>query len=70
MKVFLCTLFFISPVLTSCTVKAVGDPERPITIKAHIILDIKGLTDTAADIEDFVSGKKSGDKLPIYEEEK
>jgi len=42
-----------------CTVKAVGDPNRPITIKAHIILDIKGLKDTATDIEDYVSGTKS-----------
>lgn len=41
-----------------CTVKAVGDPNRPITINAHITLDIKGLKDTATDIEDFVSGTK------------
>ncbi len=41
-----------------CTVKAVGDPNRPITINAHITLDIKGLKDTATDIEDFVSGQK------------
>ncbi len=41
---------------TGCTVKAVGDPNRPITINAHITLDIKGLQDTATNIEDFVSG--------------
>lgn len=40
-----------------CTVKAVGDPNRPITINAHITLDIKGLEKTATNIEDFVSGK-------------
>lgn len=44
--------------LSACTVKAVGDPNRPITINAHITLDIKGLKDTATDIEDYVSGKK------------
>ena len=41
-----------------CTVKAVGDPNRPITINAHVTLDIKGLQNTATDIEDFVSGEK------------
>jgi len=48
-----------------CTVKAVGDPKRPITINAHITVDIKGLQNTATDIEDYVSGKKSKDSLPI-----
>jgi hypothetical protein len=42
--------------LAGCTVKAVGDPNRPITINAHITLDIKGLQKTASGIEDFVSG--------------
>jgi hypothetical protein len=42
--------------LASCTVKAVGDPNRPITINAHITVDIKGLQKTASGIEDFVSG--------------
>ena len=51
--------------LSGCTVKAVGDPDRPITIKAHITIDIKGLQNTANDIEDYVSGKKSKDSLPI-----
>ena len=43
--------------LAGCTVKAVGDPNRPITINAHITLDIKGLQKTASGIEDFVSGE-------------
>lgn len=38
-----------------CTVKAVGDPNRPITINAHVTIDIKGLQQTASNIEDFVS---------------
>lgn len=58
---FLLLLLFV----LGCTVKAVGDPNRPITINAHIIVDIKGLQNTAADIEDYVSGKKSKDNLPI-----
>ena len=45
-------------VLAGCTVKAVGDPNRPITINAHITVDVKGLQQTASGIEDFVSGKK------------
>jgi hypothetical protein len=45
--------------MSGCTVKAVGDPNRPITINAHITLDIKGLKDTASDIEDYVSSGKS-----------
>lgn len=39
-----------------CTVKAVGDPNRPITINAHITIDVKGLEKTATSIEDYVSG--------------
>lgn len=39
-----------------CTVKAVGDPNRPITINAHITIDVKGLEKTATNIEDYVSG--------------
>lgn len=42
--------------LSGCTVKAIGDPNRPITINAHITIDIKGLEKTAASIEDMVSG--------------
>lgn len=44
--------------MSGCTVKAVGDPKRPITINAHVTLDIKGLKDTATSIEDYVSGEK------------
>lgn len=45
--------------LAGCTVKAVGDPNRPITIQAHITVDVKGLEKTATNIEDLVSeGKK------------
>ena len=39
-----------------CTVKAVGDPLRPITINAHITVDVRGLQNTATNIEDYVSG--------------
>lgn len=42
-----------------CTVKAVGDPNRPITINAHITVDIRGLEKTANNIEDYVSGGSS-----------
>jgi len=52
-------LFFV---FTGCTVKAVGDPNRPITINAHITLDIKGLKDSASNIEDFVSSGKTSDE--------
>jgi len=60
------SLSWLMPVLLlmiGCTVKAVGDPNRPITINAHITLDIKGLENTATDIEDFVSGKKDKESL-------
>ena len=49
--------------MCGCTVKAVGDPNRPITINAHITVDIKGLKDSASTIEDFVSGEKSQEDL-------
>ncbi len=32
--------------LSGCTVKAIGDPNQPITINAHITIDIKGLEKT------------------------
>ena len=48
-----------------CTIKAVGDPERPITINAHVTVDIRGLQNTATDIEDFVSGQKPASALPV-----
>lgn len=46
-----------------CTVKAVGDPKRPITIEAHVTVDIKGLKDTATNIEDYVSGSKTKEAI-------
>ena len=46
-------------ICAGCTVKAVGDPNRPITINAHVIVDIRGLEKTASSIEDYVSGEKS-----------
>ena len=52
-------------VLGGCTIKAVGDPQRPITINAHVTVDIRGLQNTATDIEDFVSGQKSENELPV-----
>lgn len=41
--------------LSSCTVKAVGDPNRPITINANVVVDIRGLKETATNIEDMVA---------------
>ena len=46
----LCSLF----ILPGCTVKAVGDPNRPITINANVVVDIRGLKQTASSIEDRV----------------
>ena len=40
---------------TGCTVKAVGDPNRPITINANVVVDIRGLKQTASSIEDRVA---------------
>ena len=56
------SILFLSLFLGGCasaTVTAVGDPERPITINAYITIDIKGLKDTADNIEDYVSGDES-----------
>lgn len=41
--------------LVGCTVKAVGDPNRPITINANVVVDIRGLKNTATNIEDMVA---------------
>lgn len=49
-------LVLLSCMAAGCTVKAVGDPNRPITINAHITVDVKGLEKTASNIEDYVSG--------------
>lgn len=63
-SIIITAALFLSVVFAGCTVKAVGDPDRPITINAHITLDIKGLQDTATSIEDYVSGKDSDESLP------
>ncbi len=41
--------------IAGCTVKAVGDPDRPITINANVVVDIRGLKQTATNIEDMVA---------------
>ena len=51
-------LLAVTLLFYSCTLKAVGDPKRPITINAHITVDVRGLKNTATNIEDFVSGEK------------
>jgi hypothetical protein len=57
MKRYVC-LVGLCGLLAGCTVKAVGDPNRPITINAHVVVDIRGLEKTATNIEDYVSGEK------------
>mgnify|MGYP006297859101 CR=1 FL=1 len=47
-------LLFVSAV-SGCTVKAVGDPDRPITINANVVVDVRGLKQTANNIEDMVA---------------
>jgi hypothetical protein len=48
--------YFVAVVLLAgCTVKAVGDPNRPITINANVVVDIRGLKQTASNIEDIVA---------------
>lgn len=49
-------ILFLALFAAGCTVKAVGDPHRPITINANIVVDIRGLKKTAVGIEDMVSG--------------
>lgn len=46
-------LWFMS--FTGCTVKAVGDPNRPITINANVVVDIRGLKQTASSLEDQIA---------------
>ena len=41
--------------MAGCTVKAVGDPNRPITINANVTVDVRGLKQTATNIEDMVA---------------
>lgn len=54
-------LCFLILITAGCTVKAVGDPNRPITINANVVIDIRGLKQTATNIEDMVAqgGSKS-----------
>ena len=49
------SLIVLMTILAGCTVKAVGDPNRPITINANVVVDIRGLKNTATNIEDMVS---------------
>lgn len=48
-------LFLATIILAGCTVKTVGDPNRPITINANVVIDIRGLKNTATNIEDMVA---------------
>ncbi len=57
MKRFL-ALLLLGGILAGCTVKAVGDPNRPITINANVVVDIRGLKQTASGIEDMVAQGK------------
>ena len=49
------TLLLAVIAIAGCTVKAVGDPNRPITINANVVVDIRGLKQTATNIEDMVA---------------
>lgn len=51
-------LILLGNILAGCTVKAVGDPNRPITINANVVVDIRGLKQTASGIEDMVAQGK------------
>lgn len=48
-------LFLGSIALAGCTVKAVGDPNRPITINANVVVDVRGLKQTATSLEDQIA---------------
>jgi hypothetical protein len=48
-------VLLLSLTLAGCTVKAVGDPDRPITINANVVVDIRGLKQTAVSIEDRIA---------------
>jgi len=49
------SVFLAAIAIAGCTVKAVGDPNRPITINANVVVDIRGLKQTATNIEDMVA---------------
>lgn len=57
MKLFLkaAAFIFLSISAAGCTIKTVGDPSRPITINANVVVDIRGLKQTANSIEDMVA---------------
>jgi len=57
MKSFLkaIALILLSVSAAGCTIKTVGDPNRPITINANVVVDIRGLKQTANSIEDMVA---------------
>ena len=61
-RTLLMLLTAMACISTGCTFKAVGDPNRPITINAHITIDINGLQKTANGIEDYVSGGQDAKK--------
>ena len=48
-------MILTSIAIAGCTVKAVGDPNHPITINANVVVDIRGLKQTATSIEDMVA---------------
>ena len=48
-------LILLMSIASGCTVKAVGDPNRPITINANVVVDIRGLKQTASNLEDMVA---------------
>ena len=48
-------VILVAVAIAGCTVKAVGDPNRPITINANVVVDIRGLKQTAAGIENMVA---------------
>jgi hypothetical protein len=48
-------IFLAAIAIAGCTVKAVGDPNRPITINANVVVDIRGLKQTATNIENMVA---------------
>jgi nitrous oxide reductase accessory protein NosL len=48
-------ILMIALLIAGCTVKAVGDPDRPITINANVVIDIRGMKETATGIEDMVA---------------
>jgi hypothetical protein len=57
MKIIAVSLCFVLVLsfFAGCTVRTVGDPNRPITINANVVIDIRGLKNTASDIEDMVA---------------